>query len=71
VSASIVDAEDRVRKNKRCKCGAWTCWTPSTAIEAAGWLCDECGEFVEDKTDWRYGLEPCGEDGPSDADPGL
>jgi hypothetical protein len=60
------------RKAMRCSCGAWIAWSPSTPIEAAGWKCEDCGEFFEDCEDWRYGMELAGGgDEPSDADPGL
>jgi len=47
-------------------------YEPGDSCNYAGWECSDCGNSLEDKKDWRFGLEtvPANE-GPSDADMGL
>lgn len=56
---------------QRCpECGGSLRFVPGDAESYEGFECaEECGYFVS--TDYREGMTTAGEDGPSDADPGL
>lgn len=63
--------DDKPKKpRKRCACGArnWI-YSPPSGCEYEGYECGDCGDFIS--MDDRELCVMGGDDGPSDADPGL